>query len=62
MAMNGVMAIPVGMRRLQQLLRVTKTDRGVTLERWGECRFVPLIATRQGWPEAEAYDDNARPA
>ena len=61
LAMDGRMVVPVGGRRLQQLVRVTKSDRGVTMERLGECRFVPLIAPKEGWPEWEASDNGARP-
>ena len=61
LAMGGRLVAPVGGRRLQQLVRVTKTDRGVSLERLGECRFVPLIAPKEGWPEWEAWDDGAGP-
>jgi protein-L-isoaspartate(D-aspartate) O-methyltransferase len=62
LAMNGRLAVPVGGRRLQQLVRATKTDRGVTLERLGECRFVPLIAPEEGWPEWEVSTNGRRPA
>ena len=59
LAMGGRMAVPVGRRRIQELVRVTKSERGVTMERLGECRFVPLIAPNEGWPEWEASDDGA---
>ena len=62
LAMNGRLAVPVGGRKLQQLVRATKTDRGVTLERLGECRFVPLIAPEEGWPEWEVSTNGRRPA
>ena len=62
LAMNGRMVIPVGGRSLQQLVRVTKTDAGVRLERLGECRFVPLIAPEEGWPEWEVSTNGRRPA
>ncbi len=61
LAMNGRMVLPVGGRRSQQLVRVTKTDAGVTLERLGECRFVPLIGGKEGWPEWELSQNGARP-
>jgi protein-L-isoaspartate(D-aspartate) O-methyltransferase len=62
LAMNGRMVIPVGGRRVQQLVRVTKTDAGVRLERLGECRFVPLIGGKEGWPEWEVSENGAKPA
>ena len=61
LAMGGRMAIPVGSRRLQWLVRVTKSERGVTMERLGECRFVPLIAPKEGWPEWEASENGVNP-
>jgi protein-L-isoaspartate(D-aspartate) O-methyltransferase len=62
LGMGGRMALPVGNRRSQQLVRVTKSERGVTLERLGECRFVPLIGSKEGWPEWELRENGARPA
>ena len=61
LAMGGRMAVPVGGRRAQQLVRVERSERGVTIERRGECRFVPLIAPKEGWPEWEVPEDGARP-
>ncbi len=60
LAMNGRMVIPVGGRRVQQLVRATKSDRGLTAERLGECRFVPLIADDGGWPEHMDSHNGAR--
>ncbi len=51
LAKHGRLVVPAGSRRMQQLVRVTKQDYGVTVERLGECRFVPLIAADEGWPE-----------
>lgn len=61
LALGGRMVLPVGSRRLQQLVRVTRSERGVTLEKLGECRFVPLIAPEEGWPEWEAAPNGSRP-
>ena len=61
LAPGGRMVVPVGGRRLQQLVRVTKAEHGVTMDRLGECRFVPLIAPTEGWPELETWDNGARP-
>lgn len=52
LAMGGRLVVPAGSRRMQHLVRVTKRDYGDTLERLGECRFVPLIAEDEGWPDA----------
>ena len=62
LAPGGRMVIPVGGRRLQQLVRATKSERGVTMERLGECRFVPLIAPGEGWPEWETSQNGAKPS
>lgn len=61
LAMGGRMLVPVGDRRLQQLVRVSKSELGTTMERLGECRFVPLISTKEGWREREASDNGAKP-
>ena len=61
LALGGRMAVPVGGRRIQQLVRVSKSERGTTMERLGECRFVPLIATKEGWSEWEGREDGATP-
>jgi protein-L-isoaspartate(D-aspartate) O-methyltransferase len=61
LTLHGRMVVPVGGRRMQQLVRVTKAEEGVTLERLGECRFVPLITPKEGWPEWEASENGAKP-
>jgi len=61
LGMGGRMVVPVGGRRLQELVRATRSERGVTIEKLGECRFVPLIAAREGWPEWEASENGVRP-
>jgi len=53
LTMGGRLVIPVGQRRVQQLLHVAKTPRGTTVQKLGECRFVPLIG-RGAWSEVEA--------
>jgi protein-L-isoaspartate(D-aspartate) O-methyltransferase len=53
LAMGGRLVIPVGERRVQELLYVARTPRGATVRKLGECRFVPLIG-RGAWSEAEA--------
>ena len=61
LAMGGRLLAPVGGRRSQQLVRATRLDRGITMERLGECRFVPLISAKEGWREWEAWGNGARP-
>jgi protein-L-isoaspartate(D-aspartate) O-methyltransferase len=61
LTMGGRLVVPVGGRRVQQLVRVTRTDMGEALERLGECRFVPLIARDEGWAEWELSENGAKP-
>ncbi len=61
LAMGGRLLVPVGSRRSQELVRATKSERGITMERLGECRFVPLIAAREGWREWESLAENDPP-
>ncbi len=61
LAMDGRLVVPVGSRSMQRVVRVTRTDRGITLERLGECRFVPLIASGEGWPEYETSTNGTKP-
>ena len=56
LAVGGRLVIPVGQRRLQQLLYVAKTPRGTMVRKLGECRFVPLIGP-DAWPDEEAPVD-----
>ena len=48
--MGGRIVIPVGPRRGQDLLVVTKTPDGIATESLGPCGFVPLIDP-EAWPE-----------
>ncbi len=57
---EGRLVIPVGQRRVQQLMLVTKTASGTSMQNLGECRFVPLIGA-DGWPESEAPQDYVLP-
>ncbi len=52
---GGRMVIPVGSRRIQELVLVTQLPEGTALRRLGECRFVPLIGV-EAWREQE-WDD-----
>ena len=49
-ALNGIIVIPVGSRFSQELLKITKTDRGLLEEYHTPCVFVPLIG-KHGWKE-----------
>ena len=61
LAMGGRMAVPVGSRKVQRLVTLSKSERGVTMERQGECRFVPLIARKEGWPEQLISTNGSQP-
>ena len=58
---GGRLVGPVGDRKIQRLVRATKSLSGVSLEKLGECRFVPLIAAREGWPEHDSSKNGVRP-
>jgi protein-L-isoaspartate(D-aspartate) O-methyltransferase len=47
---DGVLVIPIGPLRMQELVRVRKTSFGLELVRLGPCGFVPLIG-RDAWPD-----------
>lgn len=61
LAPGGRMVIPSGGRAMQQLVRVTNADHGVTMENLGDCRFVPLISPEEGWSERVPSTNGARP-
>ncbi len=49
LTVGGRLVIPVGEdKKSQQLIRVTRTDTGSTMENFGPCAFVPLIG-KHGW-------------
>lgn len=52
LAIGGRLVIPVGGRRVQQLLRVVRQRQGTTVTRHGQCRFVPLVG-EGAWSEEE---------
>lgn len=43
LAVGGRLVIPVGSREDQELMKVIRTDEGVSIRWLGPCRFVPLI-------------------
>ena len=61
LAMGGRLVVPVGGRRVQQLVRTTKTERGIKTERLGECRFVPLISNDGGWSDRGDRQNGQQP-
>lgn len=59
LAAGGRLAIPIGTKRAQELVRATKTAHGVELVRLGPCAFVPLIGP-DAWPDGETGDASGR--
>ena len=47
---GGRMVIPVGAWSQQELVQVLRTDEGLSVGMWGQCRFVPLIGP-EAFPE-----------
>jgi protein-L-isoaspartate(D-aspartate) O-methyltransferase len=52
---GGRLVIPVGQRSIQQLLSVRREEKGTTVTRHGQCRFVPLIGG-DAWPDEEGSE------
>jgi protein-L-isoaspartate(D-aspartate) O-methyltransferase len=50
LAMDGVLLVPVGSRFSQQILKMKKTEQGLTEEYHTPCVFVPLIG-EHGWKD-----------
>lgn len=53
LAEEGRLVIPVGSRKVQELVRITKTAKGAIRNNLGGCRFVPLLG-EGAWPEKTA--------
>ena len=50
LAIGGRLVIPVGTRENQELMRVLRTEEGISVRWLGHCRFVPLIG-KEAFPE-----------
>ncbi len=50
LAMNGRLVLPVGGRKVQELVQIVKTPEGARRHNLGSCRFVPLLG-HGAWPE-----------
>jgi len=48
LALGGRLVIPVGDESIQDLIRITKTEEGITKDDLGGCRFVKLVG-KYGW-------------
>jgi len=48
LAQGGRMVLPVGQEETQTLLRIRRTEEGISTERLYPCRFVPLVGCH-GW-------------
>ena len=49
---GGRLVIPVGSLESQELMKVTRTQKGYSVRTLGACRFVPLIG-EGGWPKQQ---------
>ena len=59
LAVGGRLVMPVGSLESQQLMKVTRSDDGFSVQTLGACRFIPLIG-EEAWPESAAggrYDN-----
>jgi protein-L-isoaspartate(D-aspartate) O-methyltransferase len=52
LSVGGILLAPVGSRYSQELLKLRKTDQGISEEYHTPCVFVPLIG-EHGWKENE---------
>ncbi len=43
LVIGGRLVVPVGSREQQELMKVTRTAEGISVETFGSCRFVPLV-------------------
>jgi len=50
LAVGGRLVVPVGNQHTQDLIRISKNERGVHQTNLGGCRFVKLVG-EQGWKE-----------
>lgn len=53
---NGRLVIPIGTRKLQDLVRITKVGNEFKTENFGPCLFVPLIG-EEGWRNENAFEE-----
>ena len=53
LAVGGRLVMPVGSLESQQLMKVTRSEDGFSVETLGACRFIPLIG-KEAWPESVA--------
>ena len=57
LAVGGRLVMPVGSLESQQLMKVTRSDEGFSVQTLGACRFIPLIGN-EAWPESAAGGRN----
>jgi len=50
---GGRLVVPVGTKEAQDLMKISKTEDGFSVQALGACRFVPLIG-EGAWPEADS--------
>lgn len=56
---KGRLVIPVGSRKLQDLLRITRIGDEFKTENFGPCLFVPLIG-EEGWKAENSWEEDKR--
>ena len=56
---GGRLVIPVGSRKLQDLLRITRIGDEFKTENFGPCLFVPLIG-EEGWKAENSWEEDKR--
>jgi protein-L-isoaspartate(D-aspartate) O-methyltransferase len=54
---SGRLVIPVGSRKLQDLLRITRIGNEFKTENFGPCLFVPLIG-EEGWKAENVWEED----
>ena len=56
LAVRGRLVVPVGSLENQELMKVTRTHDGFSVQTFGDCRFVPLVG-QSAWSEQELQSE-----
>jgi protein-L-isoaspartate(D-aspartate) O-methyltransferase len=60
LVVGGRLVIPVGSKRAQDLMKITRTADGFAVRTLVSCRFVPLIG-KGAWPDGNDYETDGGP-
>ena len=60
LVVGGRLVIPVGSKRVQDLMKITRTTGGFAVRTLVSCRFVPLIG-EGAWPDDSGYETDGGP-